>query len=114
MPMDATFTSPQPPIVRENIFSRAYLQGIPEERKQALFTSIIKSFHDSLVINAASGKDHYVLMGSTIEAFRNRTDSWTNAVSTSFTNLELIARIEKKYPGCTVYEAEKNIVIDWS
>jgi len=112
MPMDAPSSSIH--IMSESVFSRAYLKGIPEERKQALFTSIIKSFHDSLIINAASGKDHYVLMGSTIEAFRNRTDSWTNAVSTSFTNLELIARIEKKYPGCKVYEEEKNIVIDWS
>jgi hypothetical protein len=112
--MDAPSSSPPIPITSESVFSRAYLKGIPEERKQALFTSIIKSFHDSLIINAASGKDHYVLMGSTIEVFRNRTDSWTNAVSTSFTNLELIARIEKKYPGCKVYEEEKNIVIDWS
>jgi hypothetical protein len=101
-------------IMRESVFSRAYLQGIPEERKQALFTSIIKSFHDSLIINAASGMNHYIFSGNTLEAFRNRTDSWTNAVSTSFTNLELIARIEKKYPGCKVYEEEKNIVIDWS
>lgn len=114
MPMEATFTSPQPPIVRETIFSRAYLQGIPEERKRALFNSIIKSFHDSLVCDAASGNNRYVLIGSTIEAYRNRKDPRTNAVSTSFTNLELIAMIEKKYPDCTVYEENKNIVIDWS
>ena len=112
MPMDAPSSSIN--ITREPVFSRAYLQGIPEERKQALFTSIIKSFHDSLIINAASGKNHYIFSGATLEAFRNRTDPWTNATSPRFTNSELIARIEKNYPNCTVYEQEKNIVIDWS
>jgi hypothetical protein len=110
--MDAPSSSTN--IMRESVFSRAYLQGLPHERKQALFTSIIKSFHDSLVLNAASGMNHYIFSGDTLEAFRNRTDPLTNTTSPRFTNSELIARIEKNYPNCTVYEEEKNIVIDWS
>ena len=106
------------------IFSRAYLQCIPEQRKQQMFSQIINQFHSSLVNIAAAGKTSYMVDESVWHILMRQQH---NQPIPAFTNEELIAAIEKKYPDCKVSYQEtwvdvgisnrtlkKGIVIDWS
>ena len=105
-------------------FSRAYLQSVPEEKKQQLFSQIMSQFHGSLVNIAATGKTSYMVEEAVWHIY-NRQRS--NPPPPQFIIEELIAAIEKKYPDCKVtYEEmwmdvginnrtlKKGIVIDWS
>jgi hypothetical protein len=106
------------------IFSRAYLQSIPEQRKQQAFSQIINQFHSSLVNIASTGKTSYMVDESIWNILLRQH---INQPIPAFTNEEIIAAIEKNYPDCKVtYEEnwvdtrinnrtlKKGIMIDWS
>jgi disulfide oxidoreductase YuzD len=106
-------------------FSRAYLQSIPEQKKQDLLGVIMSQFHISLVNIAAEGKTSYMVEE---HVWRNKCRMVVrHPAPPEFKDWELIAAIEKKYPDCKVtYEEmwvdvgisnrtlKKGIVIDWS
>ena len=104
------------------VFSREYLQGLPEERKQQQIDSIINTFRGDLLNAAATGKTSYMYV---------RPDS--RKVAHCFppppvlTNEDLVAGFQTRFPGCKVsYEEswvktatdtqvlKSGIVIDWS
>ena len=105
-------------------FSRSYLQGLHEEKKQNLIDQIITQFHGSLIQTAQTGNTSYMVD----EKFRNMfTNQRCFPPLPVFTDEEFIRAIEKKYPDCKVtYEEiwvdteinnrtlKKGIVIDWS
>jgi hypothetical protein len=105
-------------------FSRAYLQGVPEQKKQELLYSIIINFHGSLIQTAQTGKTSYMVEQSVLNGYNNNN---INPPLPKFTYDELIVAIKKKYPDCKVtYEStwvdtginnrtrKEGIVIDWS
>ena len=105
-------------------FSRAYLQRVPEEKKQNLINQIINTFHCHLIQTAQTGKTSYMVDERTRNMFTNQRCFPPHPV---FTDEEFIRAIEKKYPDCKVtYEdiwvdngvnnrtLKKGIVIDWS
>jgi hypothetical protein len=113
----------------DTTYSRSYLQGIPEKRKQDTMNSLInREFHQSLVNNAAAGKTSYMVEDS---VWIRHNNSMVNHPShppiSKFTRDEFITAIEKQYPDCKVIYQEtwvdvginnrtlkKGIVIDWS
>jgi hypothetical protein len=106
-------------------FSRAYLQGLPEQKKQELFSQIISQFHGWVIQTAGQmGKTSYIVEESVWNVYKNQRSS---PPPPSFTTDELVIAIWKRYPDCKVFYDEvwvdtgvnnrslkKGIVIDWS
>lgn len=106
-------------------FSRAYLQGVPEEKKQELLGHIMNQFHCDLIRNAQAGKTSYMVEE---HVWRNKCRMVVrHPPPPEFKDWEFIAAIEKRYPDCKVtYEEtwvdtginnrtlKKGVVIDWS
>ncbi len=105
------------------VFSREYLQNVPEQRKQQHIDNIVQSFCNDLLNNAAQGKTCYIY---------TKLDNSMRGVQCFpplpvLTNEDLILGFEARFPGCKVsYEEswvesgrdtrtlKKGIVIDWS
>jgi hypothetical protein len=102
-------------------FSRAFLQSIPEQRKQQHIDMIIQGFLGQLQNEAAAGKTFYMY------AFDERSIVRQHPPLPVITNDDLISAFQRKFPDCYVsYEErwidinpnnrvlKKGIVIDWS
>lgn len=109
--------------MNSQIFSRDYLRGIPEQRKQAIIDQITASFRGELFNAAASGKTSYMYSRST----KHNGGMITCPPAPEVTDAELIAGLFTRFPGCNIYYEEtwtdvnptnrtlkKGIVIDWS
>ncbi len=109
--------------MNSQIYSREYLQGIPEQRKQAVIDQITQSFRGELLNAAALGKTSYMYIRTT----KNNGIMNTYPPMPEITDAELIAGLFTRFPGCKInYEEswtevsptnrilKKGIVIDWS
>jgi hypothetical protein len=110
--------------MNSQVFSRDYLQSMPEQRKQQQIDSIVGMFHNDLLNAAASGKKNYMYIRPTNKAPQI---SWPNHSPLPLSDAELIAGFFTRFPGCNIYYQEdwvesgrdtktlkKGIVIDWS
>lgn len=106
------------PMSSPQTFSRSFLQGIPEQRKQQHINQIIQGFMNELLNVAAAGKTSYMYS-------LNVAQSYPPPPVT--TNDDLVSAFQKKFPDCDVSYQEtwvdvnphnrvlkKGIVIDWS
>lgn len=103
------------------VFSRDFLQSLPEQRKQEQIDKIIDSFIQNMLEIASSGE-------KTFHWTRNYLPpSGLVAYSSNLTDAEIIAGFFTRFPGCKIYYEEtwvetqpntrnlkKGIVIDWS
>ena len=94
-------------------FDKAYLQSMPDRRKQEIIDKVIQGFLQYLLNTAACGKTSYTFD--------------TAGISPTITSEDLVAAFKNKFPDCSVSYQEvsiavtsfnkvikKNIVIDWS
>lgn len=93
------------------VFSREFLQGVPEHRKHQLIDSIVQSFRIELYNAAAEGKKSYIYVRPQQTSDVN---SWLP--TPEVTDAELIAGFFTHFPGCAIYrdETTRGFVIDWS
>ena len=104
-------------------FSKAYLQGIPEKRKQNRIDQIIRNFIRDLEYAASQGKTSYMYNPNN----PHRPIELSNRVEPEITNNDLISAFKRKFPDCIVtYEEnwvdvdyqnkvlKRGILIDWS
>ena len=104
------------------MYSRDYLQNVPEMRKQQEIDGIVGHFISSLVNAAASGKTTYMYVRPD-----TRKGVGCHPPLPVLTDAELVAGFFTRFPGCKVYYEEswvesgpttrvlkKGIVIDWS
>ena len=109
--------------MNSQIYSRDYLQGIPEQRKQAIIDQFTASFRGELFNAAALGKTSYMYNRST----KHNSGITTYPPPPEITDAELIAGFTTRFPGCKIYYEEvwtdvsstkrilkKGIIIDWS
>ena len=105
------------------IFSRSFLQGIPEQRKQQEIDRIIQGFIHNLLNAAAEGKTSYMYDPNDPN---NRRPLGLHQLPV-ITNDDLVSAFQKKFPECEVSYQEtwvdinstnrvlkKGIMIDWS
>jgi hypothetical protein len=106
------------------LYSRDYLQSMPEQRKQQEINGIVGQFQGELLNAAASGKTSYMY----VRQIENRPQiSWPSHSPPPLTDAELVAGFFTRFPGCKIYYEEswvesgpttrvlkKGIVIDWS
>jgi hypothetical protein len=108
--------------MNNKVYSREYLRGVPEERKQQKIEQIINQFGLEVVNAAAAHNTSYM-----VDINRTRQNDCLTPPPPKFTNAELIAAIQKRFPGCVVKYDEQwvetgrntqvrkaGIVIDWS
>jgi len=106
------------------VYSRDYLQSMPEQRKQQQIDGIVSQFRGELLDAAGSGKKTYLYA---IQAKSAPQISWPTYSPPPLTDAELVAGFFTRFPGCKVYYQEewvesgpttrvlkKGIVIDWS
>jgi len=99
------------------LFSRSYLQDLPQERKQEYIHRLVQVFLPHLLNAAAKGKTSYT--------YYILPETYTTLPV--ITCIDLIRAFEKKFPDCqvsykeTLHEntgstpfTEESIVIDWS
>ena len=103
-----------------NVYSREYLRSVPEELKQKQIHQTINSFLHEILDIAATGKTSYMVN-------MTRVSKNLNSQSPKFTDEELVAAIQKRFPDCAIKYEEQwvetgrntrvrktDIVIDWS
>jgi hypothetical protein len=103
------------------VFSREYLQGLPEQRKQDQIDNIVQSFRQEIINVAAAGKTSYMYVRPD-----SRKVAHCHPPLPVLTNEDLIAGFQTRFPGCKVsYEEswvktatdtqvlKSGIVIDW-
>lgn len=108
-------------------FSRSFLQGIPEQRKQQHINQIIQWFIHELQNAAAAGKTSYMYSLDQRHAVAAVGLGQSNPPPPVTTNDDLVSAFQKKFPDCDVSYQEtwvdvnphnrvlkKGIVIDWS
>jgi hypothetical protein len=104
------------------VYSREYLQSIPEQRKQQQIDIIVGRFHGDLLNAAATGKTSYMYVSPDTRGLVG-----CHPPQPVLTDAELVAGFFTRFPGCKVYYEEswvetqpntrnlkKGIVIDWS
>ena len=104
------------------MYSRDYLQSIPEQRKQQQIDGIVRNFLNQLLDAAASGKTAYMYIRPDTRKLVGSHPSLP-----VLTDSELVAGFFTRFPGCKIYYQEewvesgpttrvlkKGIVIDWS
>lgn len=104
------------------IFSRLYLQGIPEQRKQENINNLINTFVHEICTVAAAGKTSYIY-----ELNNNKCIARQYPPPPVITNDDLISAFNRRFPDCDISYQEiwvdvnsnnrvlkKGIVIDWS
>ncbi len=112
--------------------SRAYLQGLPEMRKQAVLNEYIRRMFSVSVQNAAAAGKTSILLGDMTKIMMdlNRPIDISNIHNhqmLEYTVNDIISGVQSYFPDCTVsYEEEwvqtnantrtlqKGIRIDWS
>ena len=114
-------------------FSRAFLQGIPDQRKQQRIDKFIKGFMRELEQNAAEGKTSYrVSVGNNYAGMKYYHQPLNMNAGMALdepviTTEDYISAFKQKFPGCRItYEEKwidassntkhltKGIIIDWS
>jgi len=114
-------------------FSRAFLQGVPDQRKQQRIDKFIKGFMRELEQNAAEGKTSYrVSLGNNYAGMKPYKATLNMNTGTAIdepviTNEDYISAFKQRFPGCRItYEEKwidassntkhltKAILIDWS
>lgn len=108
----------------DQVFSRSYLQGIPEMNRKRMINNIIEGFINELRAAASAGKTFY--MYDPITSTQHRICSYPPPLPPPTTE-ELISAFQLKFPDCDVsYEEvwietsptkrtlKKGIRIDWS
>jgi hypothetical protein len=103
------------------VYSREYLQSIPEQRKQQQIDVIVSNFRSELLHAAATGKTSYMYIRPDMKM------SYSHPSHPTLTDAELVAGFFTRFPGCKIYYEEewvetqpntkvlkKGIVIDWS
>ena len=103
-------------------FSRSFLQGLPEQRKQQHIDLLIREFIHDLQNAAAEGKTSYMYSPRDLKEIGIRLLN-----KPPITNDELVSAFKKKFPDCDVSYQEtwvnvslnkkilkKGIIIDWS
>lgn len=118
------FTSSQINMASQT-FSREFLQGLPEQRRQEAkkqqIDTIIRGFVGELQHAAANGKTSYMYN------LNNRRSMMMTGEQIVAANEDLIIAFQNKFPGCNVSYQEtwvdtsantrvltKGILIDWS
>lgn len=104
----------------DQIFTRAYLYSIPEQKKQQMIKNLILNFQNEVIANAAKGLTHYMLTTERVQPYKDD-------MGITFTYEELIVEIQKKFPDSKISYKEtwvdtardtrvlkKGILIDWS
>lgn len=97
-------------------FSRSFLQGIPDQRRQCHIDNIINGFIADLHAAASAGKTSYMYVPTILRQG-----------APVITNDDLVHAFQRKFPDCTIsYEEtwvntdlytkvlKKGIIIDWS
>ena len=121
--------------MRDNVFSRAYLQGRTLEYKRAEVSNLIDTFIKALLSAADSGRTSYLFDMSNTDYINQspEQDVMKQSIYTSFDPSytvplnELIQLLKERFPDCNVtYEEimtdsqlgfkvpKKGILIDWS
>ena len=103
-------------------FTRAFLQGLPEQRKREEADRRIQVHVDGIKQFAAQGKTSYMF-----EPDNNRHNPVQHHSIPVLTNDDFVAAFQRKFPDCTVTYQEawvdvdatnrilkRGIVIDWS
>jgi hypothetical protein len=104
------------------MYSRAFLQGLPEQRKSERADQLIQQHVNAIQESAAQGKTSYMFEPDN-QAHNPRQHHSIPAP----TNDDFIAAFQRKFPDCTVTYQEawveidaanrvlkRGIVIDWS
>jgi hypothetical protein len=104
------------------VFSREYLQSIPEWRKQQHIDNIVQSIQNEIFNAAASGKTSYMAVKPDTRGMAQSHPSYP-----VLTTEDLIAGFQTRFPGCKIsYEEtwtqtnsttrtlKSGIMIDWS
>jgi hypothetical protein len=105
--------------MQQNVFTRAYLQGLPEEYKQQHINIRIKPFVDMVRGHASGGKNSLMVFESEYLGSPQQYPQLTRE--------DFLAAFKKIYPDCDVSYQErwhetspttrvqqKGILIDWS
>ena len=104
-------------------FSRAYLKGIPEQRKQAAIAAIIKSISQSVINSATMEKTSYVYYGEPTQKLRVMgepkapeisIDDLVNAMRIVFPDCDVDYKEIAQDMGNNTQIVKTGIVIDWS
>ena len=103
-------------------FSRAFLQGLAEQRKRERADQLIHQHVESVKELAAQGKTSYIF-----EPDNNRHNPRQHHSYPVLTNDDFVAAFQRKFPDCTVSYQEawvdidvtnrvlkRGIMIDWS
>ena len=118
----------------EKVYSRSYLQGMPEERKKQLIDKMIQEFIHELIALSARGETSYRFPIVYQTPLLHQTGMKPQIINTSHGNIpanisidELVARFQSKFPECQISYDEswidqsatrrylsKAIIIDWS
>jgi hypothetical protein len=115
-----------------SIYSRSYLQSLPEKHKQEHIELMIREFVHNVNRCATMGKTSclYSIVDDSARRHRNHLGMITSPHQPSppeVTTEDLIAAFQNKFPGCTItYEENwvettpntktltKGILVDWS
>ena len=108
-------------------FSRSFLQGMPEQRKQQNIDKLIEQFVQDLQRAAASGKTSYMYSTARVESYNSAIMRPNGQEEPVITNDDLISAFQRKFPDCRISYEEtwverdsntkyltKGIIIDWS
>ena len=90
-------------------FSRAFLQGIPEQRKQQHIETIIQNFINELQNVAGTGSTTYLFNPAAREV-RMYHNKWLPEITTD----DYIAAFKRKFPDCAISWQDRGILIDWT
>ena len=107
--------------MRAQTFSRSFLQGIPEQRKQQHIDGLIQGFVHMVQRAAAEGKTSYTYDPN------NGRQLQQHPSLPIITNDDLVSAFQRKFPDCDISYQEvwvdinsnnrvlrKGITIDWS
>jgi hypothetical protein len=116
------------------VYSREFLQSLPEKKKQAEVDGMIKGFWQSMYLTAENGQTSYFFdmtnMRKVTPDPTQRQALQTKAAmnsQTTMTNDEILTRFQLAFPDCSVRYGEewiesnastrvlkRGITIDWS
>ena len=109
----------------DRVYSRSYLQGIPEERKKQVIDQMIQGFIHELIALSARGETSYrfPVVYQTPQLMNTSHGNIPAHISID----EIVARFQIKFPECNISYDEswidqsatrrylsKAIIIDWS
>ena len=115
------------------MYSREYLQSLPEKKKQQEIDAIVQNFWQYLYQSAEGGQTSYFFdmtnmrKVSSPELTQKQVITKFGSQSTTMTNEEIVTRFQQKFPDCLIKYSEewvesnastkvlkRGITIDWS